>query len=491
MTPDTERELLGVLKQIAARTGTVTGGGSGDMTKSAYDPDNDGVVTAAASAPWSGLTGVPSTFPPSTHTHTISDVTNLQTSLDAKATLASPALTGTPTAPTAAVDTNTTQIASTAYVIGQAASATPSNLGTAATGTSTRYARADHVHNLPSGLAPNGGTTGQVLKKNTNTDYDYSWQADATGGGGSSPGGGSGDIQYNNAGSFAGAANVEINGGNLQLMGTTTPAAPASGNLLVYAQSKAARVLPHIIGPSGIDTSLQVSLHANAVFLCSPSNGSSAPNVMGGALTTASSIGHVQTLASANRWQATRRTRFQTSTAAGNASGMRTPYTQWFFGNASGFGGFFFRAQLGMNINLDGGQKFLGLCNSTALLAGEPSALTNMCGMGYDSTDASTGNWFFMRNDGTGTATKVDLGASAARNTTHGYDLIMFAAPNSQTLNVLIINLDTNTTILNTNYTTDLPAVNTGLAMKADVRNGAQSASDGLEIAKLYIETDY
>ena len=35
------------------------------------------------------------------------------------APLASPALTGTPTAPTAAVDTNTTQIASTAYVIGQ------------------------------------------------------------------------------------------------------------------------------------------------------------------------------------------------------------------------------------------------------------------------------------------------------------------------------------------------------------------------------------
>lgn len=35
------------------------------------------------------------------------------------ATLASPAFTGTPTAPTAAVDTNTTQLATTAYVVGQ------------------------------------------------------------------------------------------------------------------------------------------------------------------------------------------------------------------------------------------------------------------------------------------------------------------------------------------------------------------------------------
>jgi hypothetical protein len=54
---------------------------------------------------------------------------NIQTQLDAKlasataattyAPLASPALTGTPTAPTAAVDTNTTQVATTEYVIGQ------------------------------------------------------------------------------------------------------------------------------------------------------------------------------------------------------------------------------------------------------------------------------------------------------------------------------------------------------------------------------------
>ena len=66
-----------------------------------------------------------------------------------RAPLASPALTGTPTAPTAAADTNTTQLATTAFVLGQAASTTPAALGTAAVGTSTRYARADHVHATP------------------------------------------------------------------------------------------------------------------------------------------------------------------------------------------------------------------------------------------------------------------------------------------------------------------------------------------------------
>jgi hypothetical protein len=67
---------------------------------------------------------------------------------------ASPALTGTPTAPTAAVDTNTTQIATTAMVLGQAASATPLINGTAAVGTSTRYARADHIHPTDTTRAP-------------------------------------------------------------------------------------------------------------------------------------------------------------------------------------------------------------------------------------------------------------------------------------------------------------------------------------------------
>jgi hypothetical protein len=60
--------------------------------------------------------------------------------------LASPAFTGTPTAPTAAFNTNTTQLATTAFVLGQASGAAPVIDGTATIGTSTAFARADHVH---------------------------------------------------------------------------------------------------------------------------------------------------------------------------------------------------------------------------------------------------------------------------------------------------------------------------------------------------------
>jgi hypothetical protein len=70
------------------------------------------------------------------------------------APLASPSLTGTPLSTTAAADTNTTQIATTAYVVGQASSTTPANNGTAAVGTSLKYARADHVHATDTTRAP-------------------------------------------------------------------------------------------------------------------------------------------------------------------------------------------------------------------------------------------------------------------------------------------------------------------------------------------------
>ena len=65
-----------------------------------------------------------------------------------KANVADPTFTGTPAAPTAAANTNTTQIATTAFVLGQGNStaATIAMNGSQAAGSSNLYARADHVH---------------------------------------------------------------------------------------------------------------------------------------------------------------------------------------------------------------------------------------------------------------------------------------------------------------------------------------------------------
>lgn len=47
-----------------------------------------------ASVDWADVLNKPATFPPSTHTHVISDVTSLQDALDAKAPIANPTFTG-------------------------------------------------------------------------------------------------------------------------------------------------------------------------------------------------------------------------------------------------------------------------------------------------------------------------------------------------------------------------------------------------------------
>ena len=70
------------------------------------------------------------------------------------ARLASPTFTGVPAGPTAVANTNTTQLATTAFVVGQAATVAPLVDGTATIGTSLLYARQDHVHPTDTSRAP-------------------------------------------------------------------------------------------------------------------------------------------------------------------------------------------------------------------------------------------------------------------------------------------------------------------------------------------------
>lgn len=109
--------------------------------------DEDGYLVAALTS--------------STEVGYLSGVTSsIQDQLDDKAPLASPTFTGEPTAPTANADQNDTQVATTAFVIGQAGSATPlADASTAAVGTSLKYARQDHVHPADTSLAPKAEPT--------------------------------------------------------------------------------------------------------------------------------------------------------------------------------------------------------------------------------------------------------------------------------------------------------------------------------------------
>lgn len=101
---------VGPVRAVAGKTGNVTlvkadvGLGDVDNTSDAAKPISSATQTA--------LNGKAN----SSHGHAVADVTGLQTALDGKAPLASPAFTGTPTAPSAAAYADSTQIATTAHV---------------------------------------------------------------------------------------------------------------------------------------------------------------------------------------------------------------------------------------------------------------------------------------------------------------------------------------------------------------------------------------
>jgi hypothetical protein len=118
-----------------------------------------------------------------------SKINGLDTALTAKAPLASPTFTGTPAAPTAAVDTNTTQLATTAYVVGQgyAKSASPTLTGTplaptaAANTNTTQIATTAFVATAISGFSALPSQTGNTGKYLTTDGTSASWAAVSSG----------------------------------------------------------------------------------------------------------------------------------------------------------------------------------------------------------------------------------------------------------------------------------------------------------------------
>jgi len=109
--------------------------------------------------------------------------------------------------------------------------------------------------------------------------------------------------------------------------------------------------------------------------------------------------------------------------------------------------------------------------------------------MGYDAADT---NLQIMSNDGTSTATKVDLGASFPVPTTDRskvYELALFAAPNGSTVQYEVTDLGTGAKATGT-ISTDLPSSTTFLTPRGYCSVGGTSSVIGITLFSLYVETD-
>jgi len=339
------------------------------------------------------------------------------------------------------------------------------------------------------GLVPaSGGGTTNFLR----ADGTF---AAPPGGGGGSPGGLSGQVQWNDAGAFAGAADVQIEGGQLRLPAIALPALPAAGGVKLFGRSVGGRIMPAIVGPSGVDTALQSFFGRNRMTMSVP-NGNTTVLSNFGLAPAATGTATAANVAVTNRHARMRRIEYLVTTASTSAvAGFRGGALQYSVGGAAaGDGGFHYVFRWGpaTGVATATNRAFAGMASSTsAATDAQPSSRANVVGMGWDSADA---NIQFMHNDASGTATKINLGSGFPRPTADRaevYEIAMFSPPGTtQILSYEVTDLTTGAVASGT-VTTDLPSTSTLLNPWSSFSAGGTSSVIGMAVMGLYVETDY
>jgi hypothetical protein len=160
--------------------------------------------------------------------------------------------------------------------------------------------------------------------------------------------------------------------------------------------------------------------------------------------------------------------------SAGSNSNVRDQARGVWRGNASGLGGFMLHGMYASTTAVAQQRGFFGFTSSAAALAnGNPSALTQQVGFQYDSAETT---WRIGSNDGSGTATRSDLGANFPVDATSIYLMMLCAAPNGSAVDYYIKNLGTGNEARGT-ISSDLPTSTTFLFAQAWLNNGTTASA--------------
>ncbi len=321
------------------------------------------------------------------------------------------------------------------------------------------------------------------------------WTAGAAGGA-TSPGGPLTSVQYNNAGAFAGAANVDILAGDLNL-GVASPSAAAVNTVTVFGQTVAGRIMLAMIGPSGLAAGLQPFLARNAIGYWRPQgNAVTVPGVLGYTAPTAVGTATARNVATNSFYTRLRRLGYVSAATAAAFAESRVSVAQVTIGNGAGVGGFTKIVRFGCSdaATVAGARQFVGVSSSTAAATNvEPSTLTNVIGVGHGAADTNLKLYY----GGSAAQTPIDLGINFPANTlsVDAYELALFASPNLTSVGYMVTRLNTGAVAsgLLTAATAgvQLPAPATLLSYhKAWRTNNATLLAVGLDIISDYIETD-
>jgi len=278
--------------------------------------------------------------------------------------------------------------------------------------------------------------------------------------------------------------------GVLLVADATTPSTPAAGFLNLHARLVAGYGLPAYVDESGLSSTLQPFFGRNKVGMwVTTGNFNTAAIAFGIAGPSNQGTLTLRTVASTNLFTSTRRLGVVSSASAGNYTGLRASAFQFLRGDAAGKGGFRFVIRWGCSdaATVSGARTFVGLSAATVGSI-DPSTAVSMIGVGTDAADSTL---VVMHNDGSGTATRIALGANFPDHTlsADAYELVLFCAPNTSTVGYQVTRLNTGDVASGT-ISTDLPASTTLLGPQLMRNNGATALAVGIDLVSLYIETD-
>jgi hypothetical protein len=371
------------------------------------------------------------------------------------------------------------------WVYDSTAPATTVNVNVAAISPALTLASATTVIDISAAVAP---IAGKVLTATGPTAA--TWQT--PGAGSTSPGGADGQVQYNNAGAFGGDAKFvwdDVAGELVQNAATrlqqVTPVSP-TGTDIRLANVNWARPLLSVFEAAS-DYPLQPHMGDAGVVAVWPAT-AAAPTVLGTSLATTGTVSH-PALATTNQLAAARRFRVASAAAAGSVASIRGSSTLVWLGNAADLGGFHFMCHWGLSTVLAGQRCFVGLMSQTTApnAAANISPLLDLVGFGRDTADA---NLQFMYNDNTGSATKIDLGASFARSSSDLYETFFFCSPNASVIYYAATNRTSGATVSGS-VNTNLPRNTVFLTFHLWTENNNTASAAQLDCLNLYLETLY
>jgi hypothetical protein len=275
------------------------------------------------------------------------------------------------------------------------------------------------------------------------------------------------------------------------VMSGSTPTAPAAGSLTFFSKSRAGKMLPAVVGPSGIDFNLQPALYGGTTYRFIPyvsavNWGSSWP------LRTISGSQTFPPKVSTNAMLSMQRALYTTTNVASTSAGIQSNSTVAWRGNSAGLGGFFFFARFGLQAigNSARLRVLVGLSDLNGAMGQDPSTYTLAAANGGSQViglikDTADLNLQFYIGNGT-TSTKQDTLVAPTVGTI--LDLYIHSIPNGTDIMFQLNNSLTGATLASATLSTGIPASTQFLYAHTHV--GAVSAIQSLALNQIYVETD-